>query len=214
MSEKTKPSSHASPDLFQSSREFFTQMIQDAFDRRQIKTLPLATSYLVDLLEHYLITEHLFDEEDQSGRKTRESLAMLFLKAGQSEPRVRRELLKKLGDTSLYISGFFADSLQRKTIDVDYYVEMGGAAYSSLASSVTEESYSELYREFSRRFLDFVEALTYISTQSQIQANNNLLRMYDIYAQTGSAIAREQLLEKGIIALPQELIKRSKASGN
>ena len=59
--------------------------------------------------------------------------------AQNSEPIVRFELLKKLGDRSLYISGFFADSLQRKVVDVDYYAEMGGVAYGALADSAVEE---------------------------------------------------------------------------
>ena len=57
----------------------------------------------------------------------------LKLAAAVSSPDERVRQLKDVGDTSLYVSGFFADSLQRKLVDVDYYIQMGGAAYGELA---------------------------------------------------------------------------------
>ena len=41
----------------------------------------------------------------------------------------QRASLKQIGDVSLFVSGFFSDSLRRKLVDVDYYVSIGGVAY-------------------------------------------------------------------------------------
>lgn len=170
-----------------------------------MRSFPLAQGYLVKLLEYYINTERLFDEIDSSGKKrTRETLAETYLKAANAEPNLRNELLKKLGDRSLYISGFFGDSLQRKLVDIDYYADMGGAAYGSLADLVREDTMAKVYRDFSERFLDYVEVLTFISTNSFVQSEENLLRLYETYARTGSDLARERLLEKGLIAVPLE----------
>ena len=44
--------------------------------------------------------------------------------------------LKQVGDTSLYVAGFFAESLTRSLVDVDYYVGLGQNAYAQLARSL------------------------------------------------------------------------------
>lgn len=194
--------------LLVSTRDYFQEIVTDAFDRRKLVTAPPVRSYIVQLLEFYVPAANLFDETDSSGRRTRETLAEIYLKSQSAEPMVRIELLKKLGDRSLYISGFFADSLQRKLIDVDYYADMGGMAYSALSGSVKEDTLAKVYGEFSRRFLEFADVLSYISTRAHLQNEENLMRLYEVYAKTGSEVAREKLIEKGLVPTDQIPIKK------
>jgi hypothetical protein len=194
----------ASSSLVLSSRDYFDQIVSDAFERRKLKTLHFTKTYLVDLLESYISTENFFDDRDTSGRRVRETLAETFLKAQSSDTLVKIELLKKLGDRSLYISGFFGDSLQRKLVDIDYYADMGCAAYSSLAECVREDTVARVYREFAQRFLQFVDVLTDISSQAHVFNEENIMRLYELYSKTGSEVARERLIEKGLIAVPVE----------
>jgi hypothetical protein len=182
--------------LVESPREFFNDRIDQALERLKFQPRPLSRQYLVDLLEHYIFASNLFAGDDETGR--RDTLAEMYLKAQSSPSPVRVELLKKLGDSSLYISGFFGDSLSRKIVDIDYYVDMGGVAYGALAGHSSEEM-SEVYGEFSQSFSAFVDVLTYISQNSLIQTNGDLLKLYDRYIATGSRLAEEQLLEKGLL---------------
>lgn len=199
----------ASP-LFVSPREYFDEMLTDAFEQRKVKAVPLVKGYLVDLLSFYVPTHNLFDELDSSGRRTRGTLAETMLKAQNADIHERIELYKKLADRSLYISGFFGDSLQRKLIDVDYYAEMGGMAYGALSDCAREDNHRKVYRELAQRFLDFVEILTHISSRAHLQNEENILRLYETYARTGSDIARQKLIEKGLIAVPIDTIKVKK----
>ncbi len=189
-------------ELVLSTRGFFQDLVSEACARRKIKTIPIAQSYLAELLEFYIPTANLFDEFDDTGRWKRETLAETFLKAQNAEHRTRGEMLKKLGDRSLYISGFFGDSLQRKLVDVDYYADMGCAAYASLASDVNEDMVSRLYKEFASRFLEFADVLTEISLLARVTDEQNILRLYETYSKTGSDVARSKLIEKGLIAVP------------
>ena len=107
--------------------------------------------------------------------------------------------MKKLGDTALYVSGFFGDSFKRKIIDIDYYVEIGGCAYGSLAVSDPSHVYSPTFGELSSRFMEYVDVLTYISQKSFVQNNEDLLRLYGRYLMTGSKLAEEQLEENGML---------------
>ncbi len=186
-------------ELLLPSREFFQCKIEEAIDIRQIKMDQVIKSYLVDLLEHYLDIRNLYQEEDEKGRKKVTTLAETFLLALNQERNIKIGQLKKLGDRALYISGFFGDSLRRKIIDLDYYVDMGGAAYGALSRSVEEESFSEVYREFSERFVDFMDVLAYISQETQIQDNKSLIHLYDRYLRTGSELAKDKLVELGLL---------------
>src|SRR5687767_1226206 len=110
----TKNESGQKATLFLGTEEFFKEAVENALNQRKVKATPLAEHYLVHLLNHYLTADRLFDEDSQNGLRQRETLAEMFLKAANSPPGVKVELLKKLGDSSLYISGFFGDSLNRK----------------------------------------------------------------------------------------------------
>jgi len=182
------------PIFIASTKDFFTEQVDQACYSRKVKTLPAARDYLVVLLEHYIHTQNLTKKD---------TLAEMFLKANSIDENINRtELLKQLGDTSLYISGFFGDSLNRKVVDIDYYASMGGTAYAALASMAADDQNVPVFEEFARRFMDFVDVLTYISQKALVQTDQDLLRLYDRYVSTGSELAKEQLMEQGLLTLP------------
>jgi hypothetical protein len=185
--------------VIESPSEFFAGRLDEAFERLKFRPLPLSRQYLAELLQHYIFTSNLFVTDEETGRTRRETLAEMYLRAQNSPPPMRADLLKKLGDSSLYISGFFGDSLSRKIVDIDYYVDMGGVAYGELSTSATSGGLSQVYGEFSVRFAAFVDVLTYISQDARVQSNEDLLRLYDRYMATGSRLAGEQLVEKGLL---------------
>jgi hypothetical protein len=194
--------------LFISSRDYFEEAVKEGLEKRKLKTYPAVNAYLVNLLEHYLDARNLFENEvDEAGHRQHPTLAEMYLKASVAEPVDQRDLLKKLGDKTLYISGFFGDSLQRKIVDVDYYAGLGGAAYESLSRVAKEDTVAQVYHIFSRRFLDFVDVLGYISQKSFIQSDASILRLYDRYLRTGSELAREKLVEMGVVTVSKDHIK-------
>lgn len=172
------------------SKAYFSDQISSAMKKLKVEAAPIVSNYLVEVLQFHMTTANIH----VSG-----TFAEMLLRANQAERTVRYELLKKLGDTSLYISGFFGDSLKRKIIDIDYYAQIGGIAYGSLANDWDESLQAQVFREFSERFLDYVDVLTYISQSTAVQSNQDVLRIYEKYVVTGSALAKEQLIEMGIL---------------
>lgn len=193
-------------ELLISSREFFSELIDEAKQSRNLKLDFLVKEYLVSLLNQYIPVSNFSLSFDQ---KSNVMLAEVLLRASLTEKNEKIGILKKLGDMSLYVSGFFGDSLKRKIIDVDYYAEIGGSAYSSLAHEVDDEDLAFIYDEFSQKFLEFVDLLTLISQKSMVQTNTDLLRLYDRYISTGSKLAKEQLIENGLLTTDEV----KKASG-
>jgi hypothetical protein len=189
--------------LFISPKDFFKEAVRDAFSKIKVEAFPMAEDYLVNILEHYVVASHLYDVEEynEQGQKRPSTLAETLLIAAQSQHATKVDMLKKLGDRTLYVCGFFSDSFQRKVIDVDYCAEMAGTAYRILAQSTKEDTLCQVYSLYSKKFLVFVEALNYISEKSQLQSSENVLRIYDRYLKTGSELAREKLSNLGIIPI-------------
>lgn len=211
MREKEKSKS---VELFLSPTSFFQELVQEGLSQRKVKTHPLVENYLVNLLQHYLDARNLFDSEyaNESGQKNPQTLAEMYLTAQNADPIAKSGMLRKLGDRTLYISGFFGDSLKRKVVDVDYYAEIGGAAYGSLAHCTREDTLVRVYETFSRQFLDFVDVLTYISHYSFVKSDESILRLYERYMKTGSDLAREKLVEMGVLPVPKDQVKLGKQS--
>ena len=192
-------------DLLVCPKEYFTETVNFALQERKVDTCPTVALYISNLLYTYMLTQNLY-KVDSDGHPQKDTLAEQLLKAAQAGKNKKIDMLRDLGDTSLYISGFFGDSLKRKVVDIDYYVDIGGTAYGTLSACLKKTPPSFVYQEISERFMEFVDVLTLISQQALIQTNSDLLRLYDRYLTTDSQLAREQLAEKGL--LNQQTIKK------
>ena len=106
--------------------------------------------------------------------------------------------LRRSGDESLFVSGFFAESLQRGVVDVDYYVAIGGAAYNALGRQETDAC-SPVFAELARKFVGFVDVLADVSERTSCGSNADLLRLYEKWLKTGSPRSAQLLTEKGVV---------------
>jgi hypothetical protein len=184
-------------------------LVQTGISARGIVVGAPVVSYLAKMLTFYVDARNLHEPEyDESGKKNPQTLAEIWLTAQTSEPTVQRELLRKLGDRSLYISGFFSESLSRSLVDVDYYYAMGSTAYSTLANH-SEASLRSVFTEISERFIEFVEVLNVISHDSFVKTDQGILRLYETYLRTGSNLAKEKLEALGVFTPAGTNLKRS-----
>ena len=95
-------------------------------------------------------------------REDAEPLALKLTRALGQGGSVQRAQLRNLGDVSLFMSGYFADSFPRRAVDVDYYVSMGEYAYGSL-SRRDRDTFAEVFGELSRKFVGFMDVLSDVS---------------------------------------------------
>lgn len=173
--------------------EYFKSLVEAACDHQHVKASELTSYYLVNLLCGYVRfgagTPAPLDGEPLALRLAR------ALETGGEEQRAR---LRSLGDVSLFVSGFFSDSLKRRVVDVDYYVSMGEYAYGSL-SRWEHDTFAETFAELARRFAEFVDVLGEVSEQSGLTSNHDLLRLYERWLRTGGRRSGQQLVERGIV---------------
>jgi hypothetical protein len=119
-------------------------------------------------------------------------------RALQAEGSAQREALRRVGDHSLFLVGFFADSLSNRLVDVDYYISLGGSAYGHLANR-DEEAFADVFGEMAEKFVPLVDVLADISDRAAIGTNRDLLRLYDRWVRTGSPRHGNLLTEMGIM---------------
>ena len=177
----------------QTAAEFFKDHIESVLARQRLQARGLTSYYLVDLLCRFTRpdTRIPFNDDHHAPLALRLKRA---LEAGGAEQRVR---LRNLGDFSLFMSGFYSDSLRRRAVDVDYYVSMGEFAYSRLATR-DEDAFGEVYAELGRKFVPFMDVLSEISERTGNTSARDVLRLYERWLRTGSLRAGQQLAEQGI----------------
>ena len=178
-------------------QDYFRELVTESLGRQKIYAQPETEFYLVNLLNEFMKADKL----------TEEPLALLVKGALEEPlPQAQSARFRHIGDVSLYVCGFFQDSLNRKLVDVDYYIDMGGAAYQQVAARAAEESLKYVYEELAEKFASFVEVLADVSDKTTPRTEKDLLRLYELWVRTRSERAAKALQEAGI--LPNDNIKK------
>jgi hypothetical protein len=85
-------------------------------------------------------------------------IAFDFLKSMHAPERRQAELLRDVGDKSLLFSGLFPEIAARRHVKLNYYTEMGQAAYLTVSESQDIEN-AALYLQLSTKFLALQQVL-------------------------------------------------------
>ena len=179
------------PTFLKEDLDFFKVLVLEGLNQSGVQVSSLVKDYLIKLLQFYIFSDHLFSEISSSGKKRVKTLAEMYLNSCASTVNMKNSL-KELGDTSLYISGFFRESLKKKLISVNYYIEMGQQAYETLADLHSQE----LFKEMSARFKDLTFVLFYI--QKHQSSEPYVMSLMDRYLDTGCYKSAEALNKEGI----------------
>jgi hypothetical protein len=180
-------------------REFFKQSVADSMRRNDIRVDELTSCYVVDLLTLYSRSEALF-ENGSNGPELR-PLARVLADAVDSSAVDMNRALKRVGDQSLFVAGFLGEYLKTRIVGLDYYVSMGGSAYAALSRSARPSrrgvAPGRVFAELAEKFVEFVDVLTDLRAEG-LADDEDLLRLYETWIQTGSRRAARLLRARGI----------------
>ena len=178
----------------ESPAEYFKELVESAMVHQHVAVRDLTSFYLVNLLTGFVHSE-------RSAAAMHEPLGMRLATALQAGGSRQRDGLREVGDLSLFITGFFADSLNRSLVDVDYYMQLGEYAYGSLAQR-RDAALSAVFGELAGKFSVCADVLGEVSERTGLTSNADLLRLYEKWLRTRSKRSRELLAERGIVAVP------------
>lgn len=183
-----------------SPREFFREALSSALSTRRLRIEGETEFYLVELL-----ATRLDLQERAAGTPgfADEPLALILARALEGDRERRFQELRRLGDTALFLSGFFSDHLARSAVGARYYAAMGERAYGALAAGGLASRRTEaLYDELARRFRDFADLFAEIAELAELRSNRGLLRLYERFLLTGSQRLAERLRARGVALHP------------
>jgi hypothetical protein len=187
--------------------EFFRDALDDALAHQHVSLDAHTAHYVVSLLTLYSRTE-VSHADARPGQRWIGLADLLSQAASAATPAERDALLQRLGDVSLFVAGFFAHGFERRLIDVDYHIAMGGRAYGTLAAARTSgprRALCEVFAELARKFQPVVDALGEISDSARVWSHKDVMRLYEVWLKTGSRRAQGLLQQLGVAPAPVSL---------
>ncbi len=178
-------------DLF----SFFRDRVGEAAEHQRAGVSDRALFYLAQLL-----TEVGHDEEPTpSGGET---LAELHVQAALAPPGQAVTLLKRLGDCSLLLTGFFREQLARRRLSRDYCARMGGGAYQRLERMFPgDDSLAPVFGELAQRYDACAEVIAEVRDEAAVRSDTDAIRLYEEWMRTGSPRVGERLRTLGLLPI-------------
>jgi hypothetical protein len=182
-------------------REFFHDSVQKALRNQRLDVDDHTEHYVVNVLTMFARSEELY-ERTAEGVRLKPLAHMLADASAAQSTQQRDEALRRLGDVSLFVAGFFAQSFARKLIDIDYHIAMGGRAYGTLAEnmrySMRGQAFAAVFLELAGKFQRLVDVLNDVAEMAYQHTDKDILRLYEIWLKTGSPRAFAILQRLGV----------------
>lgn len=184
-----------------SLQEFFRDSVDQAMQRQGLTAGDHTAYYVVSLLTLFARSDALY-EETQAGLGLKPLALMLAEAAEATNPHERDFVLQRVDDISLFIAGFFSESLAKRVVDVDYYIAIGGGAYDSLSvqarGTPRGQAFGPVFAELAHKFERFVDVLNAVREDARSHDDRDILRLYEMWLRTGSKRAKHMLRDLGV----------------
>ena len=188
-------------DLSGDLQSFFQHLVDDAVRAQHFAATEAAECFLAVLLVDFARPERL--EAEALDRP----LTLLLDEALHAAGRERFERLRCLGDGVLYTTGFFADHLSTRGVELRYVSTLGARAYDGAAVMLRQSARDgsgapDVFRELADNFATFVAVVARVADVLQANSAHNsdrqVIRMYERWLRTGSAPLAVALAGRGL----------------
>jgi hypothetical protein len=175
----------------QNMQEYFQEAIKTALGRSKSDFSTDVQAYLV-----YLLTDYARADRVYAGVNAGEEpiLVLLLERALESPPAEANRIFKHIGDSTLYLTGFFGEKTQAQGVSNSYYMSMGEDAYARLAQSTRVSVYEELSDAFKR----LVYLLRQVSLHERKASSEEILSWIEQYQQYKSPELQALLALNGV----------------
>lgn len=169
----------------------FRDLVRAAMTAQRVASTETTEFYLVQLLAAFVRPDRadLLDPP----------LAIEYLEALQRPASERHQKLRRVGDTALFLTGIFVDSLERSLVGPTYYATLGQNAYARLSADDSRGALATSFEELAARFPDFVRVLGEIGDQELFRSQQDTMRIYRRWLHTQGRREANVLVRRGLI---------------
>lgn len=181
------------PNLF----DWFHGRVKDAHRATAVDLSTDSELYLASLLVERARADRIEPAET--------TLVELHARASRSPPAEQVRTYREIGDRSLYVVGYFEESLSRSTVSPGYYCDMGSAAYARVDQVFKRffaNAFDGVFDELAQQFRDCVRVLRAVRRASDDEPDL-LMRLYRQWMETGSDEIAERLRAHGLVLPPR-----------
>lgn len=152
----------------QNMQAYFREALVSAMRQSQLSFTDAAQVYVVLLLNEFSRAEKVYTGHLASDHLT---MAHMFERAFLADDHEALQIFRHLGDSSLYLLGFFRASQEGGLVSVSHYMDMGAASYAHASDRARAYAFSSaaLFQELSHRFADLVTVVDLIERYGNIQ---------------------------------------------
>ncbi|MEM0911319.1 MAG: hypothetical protein AAGJ37_10120 [Pseudomonadota bacterium] len=164
-------------------------------------SLPVAEEtiwYVINLLNYFAQSNNFFVQELK--RKTLPTLAFLYKDASETKSNSNRnKLLRRLGDSSLFMGAWFSELYHRKGINRDYFIGMGNAAYDYLADNDLYQR--QTFAELAKNFPELMSIASNVLTNDRELSTDDIFELHQKWMETNDPEIEKRLSKAGIIVI-------------
>lgn len=150
--------------------------------------------YSSDVLDKFALSQDFF--ETSEGKVREKILGMKLLEATQYGRDEQKRIYKEVGDMSLMVCGYFAESTNKKIVDRDYYAQLGKTAFSHLNSvSPSFLDIPSFYGMVATCFESMTTLMTILASKSRGEDTNLIFQRI----MRNEAVSEKELLASGVL---------------
>ncbi len=182
--------------------EYFSEEVKSISKKQGLEIDHPVSLYLADLLKRFIHTQHYLIEDTATNKFNKPTLATLWLESLKQNTFEQRLKMQYLGDFALFTTSFFGENIKSSSLDMDYFIAMGGKAYAragAIQNSIAAEKQLNVFFELSSSFVKFMEVLSELALKSRLHDNKEIIKLYEKWLATKSFRLKRILNEKGII---------------
>lgn len=172
MSEKNTQELEKSEIVLETSLQAFFYDQLTEVNKKYSAPLPRETIYYSSLVMDHFGESGKYFELNEEGKVREKTLGVKLLESTNLTKTTQKSTLKDVGDTALFLCGYFSDSLNRKIVDLGYYQEIGQIAYRRLDSMVPSAyEVPSFFEKLSYKFSSLAELMNIVSRKNQASSD-------------------------------------------
>jgi hypothetical protein len=177
---------------------FFRERLLQALADLDMHATEPTEYYLVNLLSSFATADRIQELHTPFA----DSLTQAYSTRGIE----RAARLRGIGDSALFLSGFLADSMDRRGVTHTYCLAIGQRAYGEAGQQFFDAGPgSDVLLDLARRFTAFVRVLDEVREQTTHRTDGELLGLYERWMMSGSTELLRRLSRHGVIALRSDI---------